>query len=117
MSVQTVKPQAITLTPAAAEHIQSYLTKNPEAIGFRLGIKDAGCSNKKYASSYVTSKEDDDAVYQDKDINLYVAKPDLRYLAGTEIDFVQDGINKVLRFNNPLAKNACGCGESFDVEK
>ena len=80
-------------------------------------MKDAGCSHKKYASSYATAVEADDSVFHDQEIAIYITKSDLRYLAGTEIDYVQDGINKVLRFNNPLAKNACGCGESFDVEE
>jgi iron-sulfur cluster assembly protein len=33
----------------------------------------------------------------------------------TEIDYVKEGVNGVVRFNNPNAVNECGCGESFSV--
>jgi iron-sulfur cluster assembly protein len=36
----------------------------------------------------------------------------MQYLAGTEMDFVREGLNEGFRFNNPNAQDACGCGES-----
>ena len=37
----------------------------------------------------------------------------LGYLAGSEIDFVDDLIGASFRINNPQAKASCGCGTSF----
>ena len=39
----------------------------------------------------------------------------LKMLHGTEIDLVTEGINKVIKFNNPNVTAECGCGESFSV--
>ena len=40
---------------------------------------------------------------------------DLPYLDGTELDFAREGLNEGFKFNNPNVKDACGCGESFNV--
>jgi iron-sulfur cluster assembly accessory protein len=39
----------------------------------------------------------------------------LNYLAGSEIDFVDDLIGAAFRINNPQAKMSCGCGTSFSL--
>ena len=39
----------------------------------------------------------------------------LNYLAGSEIDFVDDLIGAAFRINNPQAKASCGCGTSFSL--
>ena len=39
----------------------------------------------------------------------------LNYLAGSEIDFVDDLIGASFRINNPQAKTSCGCGTSFSL--
>lgn len=117
MSVKQYIPPSIHLTMAAAQHIQAYLAKHSDAIGFRLGVKDAGCNSKKYVTAYVTTPQANDVQFSDKDITIFVAKDDLLYVAGTEIDYVQEGINKVLKFNNPNATSECGCGESFNIKE
>ena len=116
MAVEQFKQQTIRLTESAAKHIQTYLDKHTEALGFRLGVKDAGCSSKKYITEYVTEKKINDKIFHDKNIAIYVATDDLLYVVGTEIDYVKDGINKVLKFNNPNATSECGCGESFNIK-
>ena len=37
------------------------------------------------------------------------------FLAGTELDFVREGLNEGFKFNNPNVTANCGCGESFSV--
>jgi len=37
------------------------------------------------------------------------------YLAGSEIDFVDDLIGASFRINNPQATASCGCGTSFSL--
>jgi iron-sulfur cluster assembly protein len=44
-----------------------------------------------------------------------VDKEALPYLDGTRLDFVKDGLKETFKFDNPNAKNQCGCGESFNV--
>lgn len=113
--VNTHSGNPVTLTPAAAKHIQQKLTATPAAIGFRLAVKDAGCNSKKYVTDYVTTANSNDISYQEHGITLFINKNDLLYLAGTEIDYIQDGINKILKYNNPNVSSECGCGESFNI--
>jgi iron-sulfur cluster assembly protein len=37
------------------------------------------------------------------------------YLAGAELDFVEEKLSAGFVFNNPNEKGRCGCGESFFV--
>ena len=37
------------------------------------------------------------------------------YLAGSEVDFVEDVIGSAFQIRNPNAKSECGCGTSFAV--
>ena len=105
----------ITLTDAAAIYIKAQLAKKPNAIGFRLGVKNAGCTNKKYDPCFIEHTEATDHKFTDHGIDIYVRHDDLAYVKGTVIDFVKTGLNADLQYNNPNAVVACGCGESFDI--
>jgi Fe-S cluster assembly protein SufA len=37
------------------------------------------------------------------------------YVDGTVVDYVSEGVNKLFKFDNPRATDACGCGESFSA--
>ena len=113
--IQTSTSNPLSLTSAAAAHIQQKLNALPEAVGFRLATEDAGCNAKKYVPSYVSQSEADDIEFIDHDITIFINKADLLYIAGTEVDYVKDGINKVLKYNNPNVSTECGCGESFNI--
>ena len=39
----------------------------------------------------------------------------LDYMAGSEIDFVDDLIGASFKINNPNATASCGCGTSFAI--
>ena len=51
-------------------------------------------------------------IVRDKAVVL-IDQVSLGYLAGSEIDFVDDLISAAFRVNNPKAKASCGCGTSF----
>ena len=46
---------------------------------------------------------------------LYTSEKNLPLLDGVEVDYAKQGLNEGFRFNNPNAKEMCGCGESFSV--
>ncbi len=48
-------------------------------------------------------------------VRIVVDPKSLALLDGTELDFVREGLNEGFKFNNPIAKASCGCGESFAV--
>ena len=51
----------------------------------------------------------------DAAVTLAIDKNAVQFLRGTEIDLVEEGVNRVVKFRNPNVKGECGCGESFSV--
>ena len=41
----------------------------------------------------------------------------LRFLSGSEIDFVDDLIGSSFKVHNPNATASCGCGTSFSIDR
>ncbi|OTQ63052.1 iron-sulfur cluster assembly protein IscA [Gilliamella apis] len=106
---------AITLTNSAANRVQVFLANRGKGVGLRLGVKTSGCSGMAYVIEFADIINDDDSVFEDKDVKVIIDKKSLVYLDGTELDFVKEGLNEGFKFNNPNASNECGCGESFNV--
>ena len=106
---------AITLTNSAANRVQAFLANRGKGVGLRLGVKTSGCSGMAYVLEFADIINDDDSVFEDKDVKVIIDKKSLVYLDGTELDFVKEGLNEGFKFNNPNASNECGCGESFNV--
>ncbi|UTW47394.1 iron-sulfur cluster assembly accessory protein [Bacterioplanoides sp. SCSIO 12839] len=114
-SVTTETPQ-VSMTDAAIKHVRKQLEKNTEMAGIRLGVKKSGCSGFKYDIEFVEAAQDGDiAIQAANDVTLYVAGDAANFVKGTEIDFSKEGLNSTIKFNNPNAKDLCGCGESFSV--
>ena len=106
---------AITLTNSAANRVQAFLANRGKGLGLRLGVKTSGCSGMAYVLEFADIINDDDSVFEDKNVKVIVDKKSLVYIDGTELDFVKEGLNEGFKFNNPNAQNECGCGESFNV--
>jgi iron-sulfur cluster assembly protein len=68
-----------------------------------------------YLLEFVDEQEDDDTVFEDRGVKVFIDPKSLVYLDGTEVDFAKEGLNEGFKFNNPNAQAACGCGESFSV--
>jgi iron-sulfur cluster assembly protein len=107
----------ITLTDAAVTHLQKTLQRKPEALGIRFGVNNAGCSGMSYVLNFALETKSDDHVFETGGVKVLVDSVSFEYLQGTEIDCVQNDLNATLKFNNPNVKSACGCGESFNIEK
>lgn len=106
---------AITLTESAATRVQTFLSNRGKGVGLRLGVKTSGCSGMAYVLEFVDQLEEGDEVFEDKGVKVIVDQKSMLYLDGTELDYTREGLNEGFKFNNPNAKNACGCGESFNV--
>jgi iron-sulfur cluster assembly protein len=106
---------AITLTPAAADRVQSFIEARGKGVGLRLAIKKTGCSGFAYVVNYADEVTRDDQVFEHRGVKVIVDPESLRYIDGTEVDFVKQGLNEAFRFRNPNVKGECGCGESFNV--
>jgi iron-sulfur cluster assembly protein len=68
-----------------------------------------------YKLEYADEAQPDDLAFESHGVRVFVDPKSLPYLDGTELDFAREGLNEGFRFNNPNVKDACGCGESFNV--
>lgn len=106
---------SVSLTASAADRVQSFLEKRGRGVGLRLGVKKTGCSGFAYVVSYADDIRAADVVFEDRGVKVIVDAESLRYVDGTEIDFVRQGLNEAFKFRNPNVRGECGCGESFNV--
>jgi iron-sulfur cluster assembly protein len=105
----------VTLTAAAEARIREQLAKRGQGLGLRLGVRKTGCSGWAYAVDFADAAGPGDLVIEQGDVRIVVAREHLPMLAGTEVDYVRQGLNESFQFKNPNAKAECGCGESFTV--
>ncbi|MCY7296405.1 HesB/IscA family protein [Alteromonas sp. a30] len=122
MTVATFDPSAaarsdsplVTVTDAALAHFHKILSGDAKYV--RLSTKVSGCSGYAYVLDPVErGKEGDVEVMLDGGLTLLVAADATELVKDTEIDYVVQGINGEIRFNNPNVVSECGCGESFNV--
>ncbi len=106
---------SVSLTPAAADRVRSFLATRGHGVGLRFGVKKTGCSGYAYVVNYADEVGPADVVFEDAGVKVIVDPESLRYVDGTEIDFVKQGLNEAFRFRNPNVRGECGCGESFNV--
>ena len=106
---------AVTLSEKAAKHVAEYLTKRGKGIGLRLGVRTSGCSGVAYKLEFADVADPDDVLFESYGVKVLIDAKSLPYLDGTELDYSREGLNEGFKFNNPNVKDACGCGESFQV--
>jgi iron-sulfur cluster assembly protein len=111
-----VRPAAITLTSAAQDRIAELMSRAPEgSIGVKLSTPRRGCSGLAYSVDYVTEANPFDEKLETPGGTFYVDGASVLYLVGSIMDWREDDFTAGFVFNNPNAKGACGCGESFTV--
>ena len=106
---------SVTLSPAAADRVRSFLAARGHGLGLRLAIKRTGCSGYAYVVNYAEELLPEDTVFEDRGVKIVVDASSLALVDGTEVDFVKQGLSEAFKFRNPKAKAECGCGESFSL--
>ena len=107
----------INLTDSAKQHIEKVLAKETDGIGLRLGVKTTGCSGYQYVIETAKAINEEDKTFESNGIKIIVDENSLSYLAGTELDFIREGLNSGFKFRNPNVEESCGCGESFSLKE
>ena len=110
------RPAALTLTPSAEARIADLMAKAPaDAIGVKLSTPRRGCSGLAYSVDYITEAVPFDEKIETPSGTFFVDGGSILYLIGSRMDWVEDDFTAGFVFENPNAKGACGCGESFTV--
>ena len=105
----------VTVTERAARQIGAILRREPPGTMLRVSVEGGGCSGFQYKFDMDRTRGDDDVVITRDGAVVLVDQISLGYLAGSEIDFVDDLIGASFRVNNPQATASCGCGTSFSI--
>jgi iron-sulfur cluster assembly accessory protein len=105
----------ITVTERAARRIGEILRREPAGSMLRVSVEGGGCSGFQYKFDVERSQAADDVAITREGATVLIDRISLGYLAGSEIDFVDDLIGAAFRVNNPKATASCGCGTSFSL--
>jgi iron-sulfur cluster assembly protein len=110
------RPAAVILTEDAEARIAHLMSQAPDdAIGVKLSTPRRGCSGLAYSVDYVTAEEKFDEKIETPGGTFYIDGASVLYLVGSTMDWREDDFTAGFVFDNPNAKGACGCGESFMV--
>jgi iron-sulfur cluster assembly accessory protein len=105
----------VTVTERAAQRIGEILKTEPGGTMLRVSVEGGGCSGFSYKFDVERAQAEDDLVLERANAVVLIDPVSLQYMAGAEIDFVDDLIGASFKVKNPVATASCGCGTSFSI--
>lgn len=115
ITTDRITAEKIGLTERAARRIVEIAAAEQVASVLRLTVEGGGCSGFQYKFDLAGGLEPDDIVVERAGARLAVDPVSIRYLEGSQVDFVDDLIGSAFKVNNPNATASCGCGTSFSI--
>jgi iron-sulfur cluster assembly accessory protein len=106
---------AVTISERAARRIGEILKGEGSGAMLRISVEGGGCSGFQYKFDVDHARTEDDLVIERDAAVVLVDPASVPFLAGSEVDFVDDLIGASFRVNNPNATASCGCGTSFSI--
>ena len=113
--MSTFSPEELNFSDSALNHFSEMLNLRGKGAGIKIGVKEAGCSGYEYIFDFVDDVLENYVSFKKENCTIFVDNKSFNFLKGSLIDYVDDGLNKGIKFVNPNAKAVCGCGESFTV--
>lgn len=105
----------VKISERAARRIGQILKSEGNGAMLRISVEGGGCSGFQYKFDVERTQAGDDLVISRDDAVVLVDPASVPFLAGSEVDFVDDLIGASFRVNNPNATASCGCGTSFSI--
>lgn len=105
----------VTLSDAAAKRIAAIVGAESGKRALRVAVEGGGCSGFSYKFDLAEGPEDDDIIVEKGDAKVLIDQMSLVYMAGSEIDFVDNLLGQSFQIKNPNAVASCGCGTSFAI--
>ena len=104
----------VVLTPKALEMVRDAMQQEGlSGFGIRVGVMGGGCAGFQYSMDFEKEPREGDLSLQQDGVTLLVDPMSSMYLQGVTIDYVQGLQGAGFKFENPNAKQTCGCGSSF----
>ncbi len=106
----------VTVSASAVRQIRS-LTADGELTGkmLRVAVSGGGCSGFQYGFSFDDTRAGDDRVIERDGVSVLIDEMSWDFLAGGEVDYVEELIGSYFTVQNPNAASTCGCGVSFSI--
>ena len=104
----------IEITKNAQEHIAAVLKKD-SAKFFRITVLGGGCAGFQYKFDFENSKNKDDILIKNENINVVIDETSMELIQNSKIDYVYELIGSSFKITNPQASSSCGCGTSFSI--
>ncbi len=115
-TAQTLETPLVSLTDTAVSELRKIIAEEGRTdIGLRVFVSPGGCSGLSYGMSLEEQSEDGDFVVQQAGLNVFVDEFSANFVRGSQIDFVKGLMGAGFTVQNPNAKKACACGQSFDT--
>lgn len=105
----------VTLSKSAARRIKEIVSAEQGKSALRVSVEGGGCSGFSYKFDLDDEPGEDDIVLERDDARVLIDQVSLVYMAGSEIDFVDNLMGQAFQIKNPNAVASCGCGTSFSV--
>lgn len=112
------RPQMVTLTDSAVARVKQLIAKSEEPVlGLRIGVSARGCSGLSYSVEYAQEAKRFEEVIEQEGVKVLIDPAAVMFLIGSVVHYEESQFSSGFTFTNPNAVGACGCGESFFVEK
>ncbi|WP_394689270.1 iron-sulfur cluster insertion protein ErpA [Hoeflea sp.] len=105
----------VTLSESAARRIKEIVSAEQGKSALRVSVEGGGCSGFSYKFDLDDEPGEDDIILERDDARVLIDQVSLVYMAGSEIDFVDNLMGQAFQIKNPNAVASCGCGTSFSV--
>ncbi len=105
----------ISVSDRAANRIREILAGEAGQNALRVSVQGGGCSGFRYDFEIVAETNDDDLIIEKSGARVAIDPISVPYMAGSQIDYVDDLIGASFKITNPNATASCGCGTSFSL--
>ena len=105
----------ISVTGRAANRIREILGQEADRNALRVSVQGGGCSGFRYEFELIAAPDEGDLVIEKDGARVAIDPVSVPYMAGSEIDYVDDLIGASFQIKNPNAAASCGCGTSFSL--
>lgn len=110
------KPKGVLIADAAVVRLQKLLEeRQTPSAGLRIAVKGGGCSGLSYFMEWAEAPRERDKIFERDGVRIFVDPKSYLYLIGTELTYEEGLMQSGFKLQNPNAKAACGCGDSFTI--
>jgi|TARA_B110000483_G_C17805752_1_gene393157 iron-sulfur cluster insertion protein len=106
----------ISFSESAAIKVKRLIDNDgDDSLKLRVFITGGGCNGFSYGFTFDSEVAEDDAMVERSGATMLVDSMSYPYLAGAQVDYVENLNGSQFVVNNPNASATCGCGSSFAI--